>query len=77
VGKVQRMGSDGTIGYLVGRLDFLRVECARCNRFGRYRVANLVAERGPDAKLTDWLSERTRDCPQKNQAGLKLLLVVR
>jgi len=70
------MGSDGTIGYLVGKFDVLRVECARRNRFGHYRVANLVAERGSDAKLTDWISERTRDCPQKIQAGLKLLLVV-
>jgi hypothetical protein len=49
---------------------WLRVECARCNRSGRYSVAKLVAERGPDAKLTDWLSECTRDCPQKNQAGV-------
>jgi hypothetical protein len=59
-----------TIGYLVGKHDVLRVECARCNRAGRYSVAILVKLHGLDAKPTDWLSERTRDCPQKNQAGV-------
>jgi hypothetical protein len=64
------MAAPGTFGYLVGKLDVLRVECAQCNRAGRYSVARLVAERGRDAKLTDWLSERTRDCLQKNQRGV-------
>ena len=70
MGKVHRTGSDGTLGYLVGKLDVLRVECARCNRAGQYNVAKLVAERGLDAELTDWLSECTHDCPQKNQKGV-------
>jgi hypothetical protein len=64
------MSQPGTIGYLVGRLDVLRVECARCNRAGQYSVARLVAARGRAFKLTDWLSERTRDCPQKNVQGV-------
>jgi hypothetical protein len=64
------MSRPGTFGYLVGKLDMLRVECVECNRAGRYSVARLVAERGADAKLTDWLSERTRDCPQKNVKGV-------
>jgi hypothetical protein len=64
------MSEPGTIGYLIGKLDVLRVECAQCNRAGRYSVSKLVTERGPNARLTDWLSERTRDCPQKNQAGV-------
>ena len=68
--KVRRMGSDGTFCYLIGKLDVLRVECWQFSRAGRYSVAKLVAERGPDAKLTDWLSEQTRGCPQKNQAGV-------
>jgi hypothetical protein len=29
------MPSDGTIGYLVGKLDMLRIECPRCDRQGR------------------------------------------
>ncbi len=30
------MPSDGTLGYLVGKLDMLRIECPRCDRQGRY-----------------------------------------
>jgi hypothetical protein len=48
----------------------LRIECYACRGLGRYSVAKLVEELGPGYRLTDWLSERTRDCPQKNQAGV-------
>jgi hypothetical protein len=65
-----RMPSDGTIGGLVGRLDVLRIECPTCGRQGRYRVARILKELGPDYRLTDWLGARTADCPQKNQAGV-------
>jgi hypothetical protein len=61
---------DGTIGGLVGMLDILRVECPTCNRNGRYHVARLVAELGPDYTLTDWLHKLTVYCPQKNQQGV-------
>jgi hypothetical protein len=61
---------DGTIGSLVRRLDVLRVECPRCNRSGRYSVAKLVNELGPGYLLTAWLSELTRDCPNKQQTGV-------
>jgi hypothetical protein len=60
------MPSDGTIGGLVGKLDVLRVECPTCGRQGRYHVARLLEELGAGARLTDWLNERTADCPQKN-----------
>jgi hypothetical protein len=50
---------------LIGKLDVLHVECAKCDRRGRYRVSKLVIELGPDAKLTDWLSALTADCPQR------------
>jgi hypothetical protein len=60
------MPPDGTIG----GLDVLRVECPTCGRQGRYRVARLVEQLGPGYRLTDWLSERIKDCPQKNQAGV-------
>jgi hypothetical protein len=30
------MSEPGTIGYLIGKLDVLRIECAQCNRAGRY-----------------------------------------
>jgi hypothetical protein len=63
------MTSDGTIGGLVGKLIVLRGMPA-CGRQGRYHVARLLKELGPDYRLTDWLSEHTADCPQKNQAGV-------
>jgi hypothetical protein len=34
--------------------------------FGRY----LAGRELTGARLTDWLHERTADCPQKNQAGV-------
>jgi hypothetical protein len=37
---------------------------------GRYQVARLLEELGAGYRLTDWRSERTADCPQKNQAGV-------
>jgi hypothetical protein len=47
---------------LVGRLDVLNVECAKCVRLGRYRLDRLIEKYGIDAKLFDW-----SDCP-RNQA---------
>jgi hypothetical protein len=51
-------------------LDVLRIECPTCGRQGCYHIARLVPELGPDYRLTDWLHERTIDCPQKNQQGV-------
>jgi hypothetical protein len=51
---------------LVGRqLETLRVECAKCERKGQYRVRSLAASIGMDTKLTDWLSDITCDCPRR------------
>jgi len=33
-------------------------------------VARLLEEFGPAYRLTNWLSERTAGCAQKNQAGV-------
>jgi hypothetical protein len=63
------MPSDGTIGGLIGKLDVLRFECPTCGRQDRYQAARLLEELGPAARLTDWLIERTADCPQKDPAG--------
>ena len=49
--KVQRTGSDGTVGYLVGKLDVLRVECDKCGRSGRYRVLRLAEQIGWDGLM--------------------------
>jgi hypothetical protein len=54
---------------LIGKLDVLRVECAKCGRSGRYRVDRLMQQLGRDAKLTDWLSHLAADCPRKLKTG--------
>jgi hypothetical protein len=50
---------------LIGKLDVLRVECKKCGRSGRYRVDRLVQQVGRDAKLTDWLTNLSADCPRR------------
>jgi hypothetical protein len=39
---------------LVGKLEVLHVECAKCGRSGRYRLDRLIERYGIDAKLFDW-----------------------
>jgi hypothetical protein len=60
------MPRDGAIIFsdLIGKLDVLRVACAKCERAGRYRLDRLIEDRGRDAKLVDWLRELTADCPR-------------
>ncbi len=50
---------------LFGKFDALRVECAKCDRYGHYRFEHLVVHLGLDAKLTDWLSRLAADCPRR------------
>ncbi len=61
------MPRDGAIvfGDLIGKLDVLRVTCAKCERAGRYRLDRLIENRGRDAKIVDWLGELTADGPKK------------
>jgi hypothetical protein len=61
------MPRDGAIIFadLIGKLDVLYVHCGKCSRAGRYRVQNLIGERGSNGKLIDWLDEITADCPKK------------
>ncbi len=61
------MPRDGAIIFsnLIGKLDVLRVTCAKCERAGRYRLDRLIENRGRDAKIVDWLGELTADCPKK------------
>jgi hypothetical protein len=58
---------DGAIIFsdLVGKLDALNVACGKCGRKGRYAVARLIERRGRDAKILDFLSGITTDCPKK------------
>ena len=61
------MPRDGAIilGDLIGKLDMLRVACAKCGRVGSYLLSRLIEKRGRDAKLIDWLDELTGECPKK------------
>ncbi len=43
----------------------LRIECAKCGRTGKYRLAVLIAKYGRDEKLFTWTDELTADCPRK------------
>jgi hypothetical protein len=43
----------------------LRVECAKCGRAGKYRLAHLIAKYGRNEKLFTWTDEITADCPRK------------
>jgi hypothetical protein len=36
---------------LIGKLDVLRVECPKCGRSGRYRLADLISRYGRGEKL--------------------------
>jgi hypothetical protein len=46
-----------TDSYSLGEfpLDVVRIECERCGRAGRYRLAGLIERFGPDAALPDVL----------------------
>ena len=50
---------------LIGKLDAVRVRCERCGRNGRYRLERLIADRGTNGKIVDWLDELTADCSIK------------
>ena len=39
------------------------------DRTGRYRLERLIENRGRDAKVINWLSELTADCPRKHEFG--------
>ncbi len=58
---------DGTTIFcdLIGKLGMLRIECAKCGRTGKYRLAVLIAKYGRDEKLFTWTDELTADCPRK------------
>jgi hypothetical protein len=61
------MPRDGAITFrdIVGKLEVLRITCEKCGRRGQYRVDRLIARYGIDAKINEWSSEVTADCPRK------------
>jgi len=53
---------------LIGKLDVLYVHCLKCSRAGRYRVRQLIEERGGNGKLIDWLDEIHRRLSEEASA---------
>jgi len=51
-------------GDIDGKLDVLRVECARCQRKGRYSVRRLIEKYGRNANMMKWKEQLNGDCPQ-------------
>ena len=61
--SVSIMPRDGAIIFsnLIGKLDAIQMTCERCGRKGRRRLQSLMAERGGDTSVPDWLAELTAD----------------
>ena len=66
------MSSDGSIifGDLVGKLDYLHVECSKCERKGRYSLVLLIERYNANGRITDWLAKITADCPRKQSIDM-------
>ena len=47
--------------------DWLEIACRQCGRYGRLRVARLIAERGPGGSVWDVVTEARSDCPAWRQ----------
>jgi len=58
-----------TLGDLRGRLAMLSVECEKCGRAGRYRLAGLIAAHGEDTSLPDLASSLAKSCEQPSSSG--------
>jgi len=61
------MPRDGTIIFddLIGKLDVPRVECSKCGRSARYRVADLITRYGRDEKIFAFTADVTANCARK------------
>ncbi len=49
----------------------LELICEPCGRIGRYSVAGLIAQHGPDASLPDLLAYLTRTCDRQQAPGAR------
>jgi hypothetical protein len=57
-------------GDIEGKLDVLRVECARCQRKGRYSVRRLIEKYGRHANMMKWKEQLNGDCPKRDAPQL-------
>jgi hypothetical protein len=68
--NAQSMRTYLTFGDIDGKLDVLRVECARCKRKGRYSVAKLIARYGRRGNMMKWREQLNGDCPKRDAHAL-------
>jgi hypothetical protein len=61
------MPRDGAIIFsdLIGQLDLLRVECPKCGRNCRYRLADLIMRYGRDEKIFAFTDDITANCARR------------
>src|SRR6266516_4005783 len=48
-------------GDLIGKLEMLRVECPKCGRSGRYRLADLIMRYGRNGRLISSFDRHMKD----------------
>ena len=53
-------------GDIERKLDVLRVECARCQRKGRYSVRRLIEKYERNANMMKWKEQLNGDCPKRD-----------
>jgi hypothetical protein len=54
------------VGDLLGRLGMLRIECPKCGRLGRYRLADLIMRYGREEKVFAFTDDMTANCTRRN-----------
>jgi hypothetical protein len=61
---VTDMPREGAIIFsdLIGKIDMLRVECPKCGRTGRYRLADLITRYGRNEKVFAFTEDVTANC---------------
>jgi hypothetical protein len=47
----------------------LRVECTKCDRKGRYRVAKLIEKHGRNGNMMKWREMLNAECPLLHRSG--------
>jgi hypothetical protein len=62
------MTGSRTLADLEGILHLLEIHCARCDRYGRERIARLIDRYGRGARLPDVRHQLSADCPHHNAA---------
>jgi len=50
----------------IGKVDTFDVACRKCDRRGKYSLAKLIEQHGPDKMIPWWLEEISADCPKRD-----------